>query len=265
MSVKLGLMALLAEGERYGAQLRGEFEERTGGTWPLNVGQVYTTLDRLVRDGLVEQTGAPDPEGRIGYRLTTDGHSEVAKWWLTPVDRDRTPRDELAIKLALAVTVPGVDVARVAQTQRTATLRHLHDLTRLKRQAVARHQAPPASDHADADRNGQPASPTQPADPNQPDSHDESHDLAWLLVLESLIFAAEAEVRWLDHVETMLAREAIRHRPTRATRPSDTRPDTKSTTNPSMTSTEAAHAAAGHGIPGSPATTSSTEREGAPA
>ncbi len=54
MSVRSGLMALLAEGEKYGAQLRSEFETRTGGTWPLNVGQVYTTLDRLVRDGLVE-------------------------------------------------------------------------------------------------------------------------------------------------------------------------------------------------------------------
>ena len=54
MSVRLGLMALLAEGDSYGARLRTEFEERTGGTWPLNVGQVYTTLERLVRDGLVE-------------------------------------------------------------------------------------------------------------------------------------------------------------------------------------------------------------------
>ena len=73
MSVRSGLMALLAEGEKYGAQLRSEFEGRTGGTWPLNVGQVYTTLDRLVRDGLVEQVGEPDAEGRIAYRLTPRG------------------------------------------------------------------------------------------------------------------------------------------------------------------------------------------------
>ncbi|MGL5862614.1 MAG: PadR family transcriptional regulator, partial [Phycicoccus sp.] len=59
MSVRFGLMALLAEGETYGARLRAVFEERTGGTWPLNVGQVYTTLDRLVRDGVVEQSGDP--------------------------------------------------------------------------------------------------------------------------------------------------------------------------------------------------------------
>ena len=95
------------------------------------------------------------------------------------MDRETTPRDELVIKLALAVTVEGVDVHRVVQTQRTATLRHLQDLTRLKHRATS----------GDADT-----------------------DLAWLLVLENLVFAAEAEVRWLDHVETRLAREAGRPR-----------------------------------------------------
>ena len=178
MSVKLGLLALLAEEPMYGARLRAEFEARTGGTWPLNVGQVYTTLARLERDGLVEAV-AEDAEGRIAYRLTRAGRAEVAQWWLSPVDRDATPRDELVIKLALAVTVEGVDVPRVVQTQRTATLRHLQSLTRLKQRATA----------GDADT-----------------------DLAWLLVLENLIYTAEAEVRWLDHVEARLAREAGRPR-----------------------------------------------------
>ena len=104
MSVKQGLLALLAEEPMYGARLRAEFEARTGGTWPLNVGQVYTTLARLERDGLVKAAGAADDEGRISYRLTEAGRREVAQWWLSPVDRDSAPRDELAIKLALAVT-----------------------------------------------------------------------------------------------------------------------------------------------------------------
>ena len=51
MSIRRGLLALLAQEPMYGAQLRTEFESRTGGTWPLNVGQVYTTLSRLERDG----------------------------------------------------------------------------------------------------------------------------------------------------------------------------------------------------------------------
>ena len=167
----------------YGAQLRAEFERRTGGTWPLNVGQVYTTLGRLERDGLVESEqsapGAPDEEGRIPYRLTAAGRDAVDRWWASPVDRENTPRDELVIKLALAVTVPGVDVPALVQRQRTATLRHLQDLTRLKRSALA------SGDGA---------------------------DLAWRLVLDHLGYAAEAEIRWLDHVETTLT-TAVRRAP----------------------------------------------------
>lgn len=188
MSVKLGLMALLATEPMYGAQLRAEFERRTGGTWPLNVGQVYTTLGRLERDGIVESSGEADAEGRTLYRLTDAGRADVEAWWATPVDRADTPRDELVIKLALAVTVPGVDVPTLVQRQRTATLRHLQDLTRLKRTA----QAPPAE---------------RAAGPGHPDP---DADLAWELVLEHLIFADEAEVRWLEHIEATLARAARR-------------------------------------------------------
>lgn len=175
MSVKQGLMALLAQEPMYGARLRAEFEARTGGTWPLNVGQVYTTLARLERDGLVEALGGADDEGRIAYALTNSGRAEISRWWLTPVTRESTPRDELVIKLALAVTLPGIDVATVVQTQRTATLKHLRDLTRLKSRA------------------------DEPVD---------GRDLAWSLVLENHLFAAEAEARWLDHVEARLARAA---------------------------------------------------------
>ena len=85
MSVRLGLLALLAQEPMYGARLRAEFEARTGGTWPLNVGQVYTTLSRLERDGLVEAVGE-DAEGRIAYRLTSAGRTEVTQWWTSPVD-----------------------------------------------------------------------------------------------------------------------------------------------------------------------------------
>jgi len=183
MSIRRGLLALLAQEPMYGAQLRSEFESRTGGTWPLNVGQVYTTLSRLERDGLVEGAGGADDEGRIAYRLTDQGRAEVTRWWAAPVDRGDTPRDELVIKLALAVTVPDVDIQRLVQTQRTATLRHLQDLTKLKRAT---------SDEAGGRGTGQ------------------QKELAWLLVLDNLVYAAEAEIRWLDHVETRLAREATR-------------------------------------------------------
>ena len=155
----------------YGNQLRAEFESRTGGAWALNVGQVYTTLDRLVRDGLVVTAG-PDADGRDLYDLTDSGHATLAQWWTNPVTRESRPRDELTIKLALAVTVPGVDVRAVVQTQRSDTMRSLQELTRLKNDRAA-------------------------AEPDPSDT-------AWLLVLESMIFQAEAEMRWLDHCERRL-------------------------------------------------------------
>ena len=173
MSIRNGLLALLEGGPKYGYQLRSEFELRTGGTWPLNIGQVYTTLGRLERDGLVVPA-TPDPtaddDALRRYALTDAGHAEVAGWFLTPVERSTPPRDELAIKLALALTVSGVDIRDVVRAQRTATLRTMRDYTRLKMQA------------------------------------DDQGDIAWLLVLDSLVFQAEAEVRWLDHCESRLAR-----------------------------------------------------------
>jgi DNA-binding PadR family transcriptional regulator len=174
MSVRNALLALLEQGPRYGYQLRAEFEQRTGGTWPLNVGQVYTTLSRLERDGLVSGQGA-DGEGHVMYAVTDAGRDEVGSWFTSPVPRSQPPRDELAIKLALAVTVPGVDVGSVIQQQRSATMTALQDYTRLKRQA----------------------------------STDGQDELAWGLVVDSLIFTAEAEIRWLDHCEARLRRAAL--------------------------------------------------------
>jgi DNA-binding PadR family transcriptional regulator len=167
MSVRQGMLALLAEQPMHAYQLRQQFEQRTGGTWPLNMGQVSTTLDRLVRDGLLEVTGGDDvPQ----YALTNAGRAELDGWWGTPVVRSSPTRDELTIKLALAVTVPGVDVVRLVQAQRTETLRALRDLTRLKVRVGSG-----------------------------------ADDLAWSLVLDNLVFTAEAEVRWLDHVEARVA------------------------------------------------------------
>jgi len=172
MSIRHGLLALLERGPSHGYQLRAEFDAATGATWPLNVGQVYTTLDRLARDGLVAQDGEPDSDGRIAYQITDEGRREVTSWFASPVTRQGAPRDELAIKLALAVTTPGVDVVSVVQTQRSATMASLQELTRLKTGA--------------------------------------DDDLAWSLVLDHLLFRAEAEIRWLDHCETRVARAAAR-------------------------------------------------------
>ncbi|NEA57639.1 PadR family transcriptional regulator [Streptomyces sp. SID13666] len=178
MSIRHGLLALLDRGPRYGFQLRTEFESRTGSTWPLNVGQVYTTLGRLERDGLVVPAGEDDG-GHALYAITDEGRSELRTWFSTPVDRANPPRNELAIKLAMAVGSSDIDIRAVIQAQRHHTLQALQDYTRLKAQALVA---------LEQDQN--------------------RDDVAWLLVIEQLIFQAEAEARWLDHAETRLVRLA---------------------------------------------------------
>ena len=137
MSIRQAMLAILEQGPMYGYQLRAEFEQRTGETWPLNIGQVYTTLTRLERDGLVEivghggadesdQDGRPDQAAsdrqHVSYRATEAGRGEVSEWFATPVPRTQPARDELAIKLAIAVTLPGIDVGTIIQRQRSATM-----------------------------------------------------------------------------------------------------------------------------------------------
>jgi DNA-binding PadR family transcriptional regulator len=172
MSVRQSLLAILDQGPCYGYQLRSEFDRRTGSTWPLNVGQIYNTLERLERDGLV-QRGDADENGHIYWHITPEGSAEVSEWLASPVVRAEGTRDELAIKLAVAATLPGVDVSAVVQTQRMASLSQLQQLQRAKYSG---------------------------ADPDGPE------ELAWALVVDAMIFSAEAEIRWLDHTEQRLAR-----------------------------------------------------------
>ena len=168
MSIKHGILALLRDQPGYGYQLRAGFEEATGSAWPVNIGQIYTTLGRLERDGLVAKTGE-DPEGHVVYEITEAGSAELADWFARPITLDERPRDELAMKLALAVTVPGVDVAALVQAQRGHVQAALQEMTRRKLRAGPAH-------------------------------------LAWALVVEAQIFQAEAEIRWLDHVEEQVCR-----------------------------------------------------------
>jgi DNA-binding PadR family transcriptional regulator len=170
MSVRQSLLAILDQGPCYGYQLRAEFERRTGSTWPLNVGQIYSTLDRLERDGLVAK-GDPDEQGHVFYEITDAGSAEVASWLGSPVERGQGTRDELAIKLALAATLPGVDATSVIHTERDASLSQLQHLRRVEYPG--------------------------------PDADGPEH-LAWALVRDSMIFAAEADLRWLDHAEERL-------------------------------------------------------------
>ncbi|WP_051209304.1 PadR family transcriptional regulator [Propionicicella superfundia] len=176
MSVRQSLLAILDQGPCYGYQLRAEFERRTGSVWPLNIGQVYTTLDRLNRDGLVTQAGTDD-QGHIYWQITQHGREAAQAWWEKPVVQDQNPRDELAMKLALASTLPGVDLGAIFQAQRRASLERLRDLNRAKRTGAA--------------------------------GADTAEEIGWSLIVDAMIFAVEAQVRWLDHSEQRLTARPV--------------------------------------------------------
>ncbi len=175
MSVRHALLALLAEGPKYGLQLREEFEARTGEVWPLNVGQVYTTLQRLERDGLVESDDAAQ-DGREktpqkAFRITADGEAELAVWLRTPPDMSAPPRDELVMKVLVATRVPGTNVHDVIQVHRRYLVELMQQWTRIK------------------------------------ESEAES-DLSLALVVDAELFRLDAVIRWLDAADGRIKRAA---------------------------------------------------------
>ena len=163
MSVRYGLLALLAEAPSHGYQLKSAFERRTGNQWLLNIGQVYTTIQRLEQKGLVESipTAAADDDRRE-YRITDAGRAELEGWFASPVVLDEPTRDELTIKVLLATAAGSVDVTGLLQRQRRASIEQLQAYTQRKVQA------------------------------------DPERDVAFLILLDALIFRTEAEIRWLD-------------------------------------------------------------------
>jgi DNA-binding PadR family transcriptional regulator len=171
MSIRHALLALLSEGPKYGLQLRQEFEARTGEVWPLNVGQVYTTLQRLERDGLVESDESEDGPQK-GFRITPSGAEELSSWLRTPPDLSSPPRDELVIKVLIALRLPGVDVHEVVQSHRRYLVQLMQEWTRLKEYA--------------ADR-----------------------DLGFALVVDAELFRLDSVVRWLDAADGRIKRAAL--------------------------------------------------------
>ncbi|MGI8451142.1 MAG: helix-turn-helix transcriptional regulator [Streptosporangiaceae bacterium] len=171
MSVRHALLALLSEGPKYGLQLREEFEARTGEVWPLTVGQVYTTLQRLERDGLVESDEDGDDGPQKGFRITPGGAEELAGWLRTPPDLASPPRDELVMKVLVALRVPGTDVHEVIQVHRRYLVELMQQWTRIK--------------EAEADT-----------------------DLGLALVVDAELFRLDAVIRWLDTADGRLKRAA---------------------------------------------------------
>ncbi|MEM7583708.1 MAG: PadR family transcriptional regulator [Acidobacteriota bacterium] len=166
MIIRNSFLAFLSSQPNHGYGLKSSFEASTGGAWRLNAGQVYTTLSRLERDGLIEADDGDAPERRA-WQLTHQGQRALADWYDTPVD-NRSTRDELVIKVLVAIAAGEPDIQRVLQTQRSATMRRLQELTRHKI-----------------------ATPT-------------NSELPDLLLLDAMILRAESEIRWLDQCEQRL-------------------------------------------------------------
>ena len=179
MSVRHALLAQLSEGPKYGLQLREEFEERTGEVWPLNVGQVYTTLQRLERDGLVVSDDDQDGPQK-GFRITAAGLEELTEWLRTPSDMSSPPRDELVMKVLVALRVPGTDVREVIQVHRKYLVELMQRWTRIK-------------------------------------EIEAESDMSLALVVDAELFRLDAVVRWLDAADGRIKRAAADRQAERTT------------------------------------------------
>lgn len=167
MSVRHAMLALLSEHPKFGLQLQQEFESRTGNVWPLNVGQVYTTLQRLERDGLIACEEREDKGPQKDYRITPAGHHELTDWLQTPTELDAPPRDELVIKVLVALRVPDIDVHELLQVHRRHLVEMMQRYTHLKAEAAA-------------------------------------DDVAFALVVDAQIFRLEGIIRWLNAADVRL-------------------------------------------------------------
>ncbi len=164
MSVKHSLLALLSTGPMYGQQLKDEFELRTGGMWALNVGQVYTTLGRLEKDGLVaEVVGDGGEENRRPYTITPGGQIELDLWLKSPGDLSTPPRDDLVMKVMIALSIDRDESREVMQSHRRQLLESMQQFTRLK--------------------------------------GDDDATVASIMMCDAELFRLEAAVRWVDSVE----------------------------------------------------------------
>ena len=167
MSIRHALLALLSEGPKYGLRLQQEFEERTGEVWPLNVGQVYITLQRLERAGLVESDDQDEAGPQKRFMITQAGGAELEGWLRTPATDIPPPRDELVIKVLISLRVPGANVHDIVQAHRRHVIELMQRYWHMKAEAA-------------------------------------QDDVGLALIADAELFRLEGIVRWLDAADTRL-------------------------------------------------------------
>ncbi len=123
------MLALLRERPRHGYEIKHEHDAWFPDAKPLAFGQVYATLARLQRDGLVEvaetqQDGAPE---RTVYALTSDGRRHLQDWLAEPTPVASTGTEEF-VRKAVAALRTGTDTAGFLARQRASHLRRMREL-----------------------------------------------------------------------------------------------------------------------------------------
>jgi len=159
------VLGLVAQRPRHGYEIKAAFEDLLGGTWPLNIGQVYTTLARLERDGLVKvevvrQQLLPD---RKVYTITEKGWDHLHRWLAEPVADPIRLKDEFFLKVLVHTQIDGGDPVALIWSQRQRYFQTLSDLNALR--------------------------------------HDAALEPATALLLEGAALHVEADLKWLDVCE----------------------------------------------------------------
>src|SRR5258706_2418097 len=163
MSLKYGILGLISEEPLHGYEVKTRFEAMLGGTWEVNIGQVYSTLQRLERDELVEAVGERGDRGRLAYQVTDAGRAELQRWLSEPDAAPQEIHDELFVKLMLIRRLANGNLEGLIARQRRVYLQRLRDLAELERRARA----------------------------------EQRPDLL-LLLLKGAVIHTEADIKWLD-------------------------------------------------------------------
>ena len=167
--MKYPILALLAAEPAHGYELKQRFESRFEAVWPpVNIGQVYTTLQRLERDSLVRGLDGADGDrpARHVYEITESGRTALAAWLAASSNGPRI-RDDFYMKLVLSRLSGMAEPLELLERQRLALLQELRDLNALA---------------------GRP----------------EHQETATQLLIEGAALHAQADLRWIDLCEERL-------------------------------------------------------------
>jgi DNA-binding PadR family transcriptional regulator len=138
VSIRFGVLGLLAEEPLHGYQVKQRFEDMFGGAWDVNVGSIYQVLQRLERDGLVEPVGERGDRGRQAYRVTAAGISALAGWVEDAESQPQLLREDVYVKLLLLRRNLDGSLEGFISRQRHVYLQRLRDLA--DQEKVAREQ-----------------------------------------------------------------------------------------------------------------------------